>query len=117
MKELTVTFSRAQIEAYARASGDLNPIHLDDAFARRVGLPGVIAHGMLQMGLAARVVGGGARLRRLSVRFAAMVQPGDTITFSAASEGERIPIGAHNQSGQPVLTKAEAEIAPEPGRA
>ncbi|TMD40312.1 MAG: acyl dehydratase, partial [Chloroflexi bacterium] len=45
MTERRVTFSREQIAAYAEASGDHNPIHLDDGFARSVGLPGVIAHG------------------------------------------------------------------------
>ena len=51
----TVTFTKEQIAAYAEASGDRNPIHLDDDFARSVGLPGVIAHGMLQMGIAGTV--------------------------------------------------------------
>ena len=46
-----VTFTKEQIAAYAEASGDHNPIHLDGAFARSVGLPGIIAHGMLQMGI------------------------------------------------------------------
>ena len=80
----TVTFTKEQIAAYAEASGDRNPIHLDDDFARSVGLPGVIAHGMLQMGIAgtvaAEAAGGGARLRRLHCRFAGMVVPGDTVT-------------------------------------
>lgn len=56
MSEYTpVTFSltRADLLAYAEASGDHNPIHSDDAVAAAVGLPGVIAHGMLTMGLAA----------------------------------------------------------------
>ena len=55
MSERRVTFTREQIADYAEASGDQNPIHLDDDFARSVGLPGVIAHGMLQMGIAATV--------------------------------------------------------------
>jgi len=50
-----VAFSSAQIDAYAEASGDHNPIHRDEEFARSVGLPGVIAHGMLQMGILATV--------------------------------------------------------------
>src|SRR5260221_2920147 len=78
----TVTFTKEMIAAYAEASGDRNPIHLDDEFARSVGLPGVIAHGLLQMGLAARVAGNPSRLRRLSVRFAGMVRPGDTVRFT-----------------------------------
>ena len=111
--ELQVTFTREQIEAYAEASGDHNPIHLDDEFARSVGLPGVIAHGMLQMGLAARVAveeaGGAGRLRKLSCRFSGMVRPGDTITFRAEEKDGRIEITALNQDGAPVLTKASAE--------
>ena len=55
MTERRVTFTKEQIAAYAEASGDHNPIHLDDDFARSVGLPGLIAHGMLQMGLLATV--------------------------------------------------------------
>ncbi|MGI4896431.1 MAG: MaoC/PaaZ C-terminal domain-containing protein [Janthinobacterium lividum] len=48
--------SRADLRAYAEASGDRNPIHLDELVARSVGLPDVIAHGMLTMGLAGSVV-------------------------------------------------------------
>jgi acyl dehydratase len=109
-----VTFTREQIADYAAASGDHNPIHLDDDFARSVGLPGVIAHGMLQMGIAATVAseaaGGPQRLRRLSVRFAGMVVPGDTEKFSAEPAGEgRLEVKAINQRGEAVLTKASAE--------
>jgi len=112
-----VTFTREQIAAYADASGDHNPIHLDDDFARSVGLPGLIAHGMLQMGIAATVAaeaaGGPERLRRMSVRFAGMVVPGDTVTFSADEAGDgSLDIKALNQRGEAVLTKASAEYAP-----
>ena len=115
MTSREVTFARDQIAAYAKASGDLNPIHLDDAFARSVGLPGVIAHGMLQMGIlavvAAEAGGGPDRLRRLSCRFAGMVQPGDTVTFSAeVSARARLDLRAVNQRGDAVLTKAVAEV-------
>jgi acyl dehydratase len=115
-RERKVTFTREQIAAYADASGDMNPIHLDDDFARSVGLPGVIAHGMLQMGIlatvAAEAAGGGGRLRRLSCRFAGMVEPGDTVTFTAdASRPDRLDLCATNQRGEPVLTKAFAELA------
>lgn len=53
---LTMTFTRADLAAYAKASGDMNPIHRDEAFAKEVGLPDVIAHGMLTMGRAIKVV-------------------------------------------------------------
>lgn len=52
----TFTITRADLVAYAAASGDHNPIHQDDAVATSVGLPGVIAHGMYTMALAARAV-------------------------------------------------------------
>jgi acyl dehydratase len=108
-----MTFTREQIAAYAEASGDHNPIHLDDEFARSVGLPGVIAHGLLQMGLlavvAAEAAGGPSRLRSLSCRFAGMVLPGDMVTFAAAPAGEgKLELSAINQKGEPVLTKAMA---------
>jgi acyl dehydratase len=51
------TVTRADLVRYAAASGDHNPIHQDDDVARSVGLPGVIAHGMYTMALAARAVG------------------------------------------------------------
>jgi len=116
MSRRAVTFTRDQIAAYAEASGDRNPIHLDDDFARSVGLPGVIAHGMLQMGIAATVAaeaaGGPDRLRRLSVRFAGMVLPGDVVTFTAEPAGEgKLEIKAINQRGEAVLTRASAEYA------
>jgi acyl dehydratase len=53
----TFTVTRADLVRYAAASGDHNPIHQDDDVARSVGLPGVIAHGMYTMALAARAVG------------------------------------------------------------
>ncbi|MBF4162477.1 MaoC/PaaZ C-terminal domain-containing protein [Nocardioides acrostichi] len=53
----TFTVTRADLVAYAEASGDHNPIHQDERVARSVGLPGVIAHGMYTMALAARAVG------------------------------------------------------------
>lgn len=115
MSERRVTFTREQIAAYADASGDLNPIHIDDDFAKSVGLPGVIAHGMLQMGILATVAaeeaGGPSRLRRISVRFAGMVVPGDTVTFTASQGvGDKLELTAVNQKGEAVLTKSMAEI-------
>ncbi|MEP6752815.1 MAG: MaoC/PaaZ C-terminal domain-containing protein [Candidatus Dormiibacterota bacterium] len=110
----TVTFTKEQIAAYADASGDRNPIHLDDDFARSVGLPGVIAHGMLQMGIAgtvaAEVAGGGHRLRRLVCRFSGMVVPGDRVAFSAEPIAPtKLDIRAVKETGEVVLTKSSAE--------
>ena len=110
MRELVVEFTKEQIAAYAHASGDSNPIHLDDEFARSVGLPGVIAHGMLQMGLLARVAGEPGRLRRLSCRFADIVRPGDTVTFRGEESDLTVQLKAVNQDGQAVLSRAVAEL-------
>jgi acyl dehydratase len=112
--ERVVTFTVEQIAAYAEASGDRNPIHLDGDVARTVGLPGIIAHGMLQMGIlcsvAADTAGGANRLKRLYCRFAGMVEPGDTVTFSAEIAGPgKLALSAINQRGEPILTKALAE--------
>lgn len=52
----TFQLDRAMLSNYANASGDLNPIHLDEAFAKNVGLPNVIAHGMLTMALAGKAL-------------------------------------------------------------
>ena len=58
LDEQTYTVTRADLVRYAGASGDFNPIHWSDRVATSVGLPGVIAHGRLTMGLAARAVTG-----------------------------------------------------------
>jgi len=112
-----VTFTREQIASYAEASGDHNPIHLDGEFAKSVGLPGVIAHGMLQMGILATVAaeeaGGPGHLLRLSVRFAGMVEPGETITFTAQRIADgKLDLSATNMQGEAVLTKASADYKP-----
>jgi acyl dehydratase len=71
--ELTVSLTRAQLVRYAGASTDFNPIHWSDRAATALGLDGVIAHGMLTMGVALRVVtdwaGDPAAVRRYSARF------------------------------------------------
>jgi acyl dehydratase len=122
MPELSVTLTREQIKAYADASGDQNPIHQDDAVARMVGLPGVIAHGMLDFGLLARAItgwaGDPARLRSLAVRFSAMVQPGDTVTargrvtaLDAAAGTADLEVWMENQRGERVLNHGRAVVS------
>jgi len=70
---VTVPVSRETLVAYANASGDQNPIHQDEAFARSVGLPDVIAHGMWTMGASATVVtdwaGDAGRVVEFGTRF------------------------------------------------
>ena len=70
---VTVPVGRETLVAYANASGDQNPIHQDEAFARSVGLPDVIAHGMWTMGASATVVtdwaGDAGRVVEFGTRF------------------------------------------------
>ena len=86
---LDLTFTRADLVAYAHASGDLNPIHQDEAFAKSVGLPDVIAHGMLTMGRAIQVVtnwvGDPAAVIEYSVRMTRPVVVPDTAEGSVVS--------------------------------
>jgi acyl dehydratase len=69
----TFLVNRAKLVAYANASGDQNPIHQDEDFAKSVGLENVIAHGMFTMALAGRYVselaGGSEKVREFSARF------------------------------------------------
>jgi acyl dehydratase len=84
--EITYPVAEDQTVRYAAASGDDFAIHLDDDFARSVGLPGRIVHGLCTMAFTGRAVleaagvDGPARLRRLAVRFSAPLFPGDTLT-------------------------------------
>lgn len=83
LPEVRRTITREQIRVYAEASGDDNPLHLDDAFARSVGFDGVIAHGMLTMGILAscitRWAGEAAALVSMTSAFRASVAPGETV--------------------------------------
>ncbi len=94
MSTFSVTFpvSRADLVRYAGASGDFNPIHYSDRVAHEMELPGVIAHGMLTMALAARAVGewvgGPDRVVEFSVRFTSMVVvPDDDTGVEVAISG------------------------------
>ncbi|WP_037593547.1 MaoC/PaaZ C-terminal domain-containing protein [Sporosarcina sp. D27] len=75
-----------QLVQYAQASGDLNLLHTDDAFAKSIGMDGVIAHGMLIMGFLGQYVqelaGTEAIVSKFNMRFGAMTKPGDAITCS-----------------------------------
>jgi len=113
--------SQEQINAYADASGDHNPIHVDADFARSVGLPGTIAHGLLELGILAEAIsvwaGGSANLRSLSCRFSKPLQPGDTIictgTVVAVDEDEGVAtleVGASSDRGDRVLTNGRATV-------
>jgi 3-hydroxybutyryl-CoA dehydratase len=80
--------TQARIDAYAEASGDHNPIHVDPAFAATTPFGGTIAHGMLILALIGEMMRGAygdawCRTGRLKVRFKAPTRPGDTVTASA----------------------------------
>jgi acyl dehydratase len=91
--ELRVTPDRYLTYRYAGASGDFNPIHLDDEFARSVGLPGRILHGLWSMAQVARAqteaAGGPDKLRRLSVQFRGMGVPEQEVVVSSTVREER----------------------------
>ncbi|ASN06159.1 MaoC/PaaZ C-terminal domain-containing protein [Virgibacillus necropolis] len=82
--------TKVQLVKYAGASGDFNPLHTDDEFAQKVGMDGVIAHGMLVMGFLGQyimeIAGNSAELTRFRMRFGAVTKPGDRITCSATVE-------------------------------
>ncbi|PIC73857.1 dehydratase [Sporosarcina sp. P26b] len=75
--------TKVQLAQYAGASGDFNPLHLDDDFAKKIGMDGVIAHGMLVMGFLGeyvmKIAGQEARVANLKMRFGKMTVPGDEI--------------------------------------
>ncbi|MFF0499925.1 MaoC/PaaZ C-terminal domain-containing protein [Nocardia aobensis] len=105
--------SRTRIVQYAGASGDYNPLHTDERFAREVaGYPGVFAHGMLTMGLTGRVLSdwvGEENLLSYGVRFTAQVWPGDTLTTTAtvtsvADGVAEFELVTKNQSGATVVS-------------
>jgi acyl dehydratase len=82
-REMKVTPDRYVTYRYAGASGDFNPIHLDDEIARSVGLPGRILHGLWTMAQCARAQGDGLKLKSLSVQFRGMGVPEQEITITS----------------------------------
>lgn len=109
---------------YAEASGDRNPIHLDEEFAKNMaGLPGIIVHGMCTMAFVSKVVldeacgGDPNRLRRIRVRFSRPVFPGQTITtrgWIEEAEGDAPVYGFEtaNPEGRLVIRNGLAEVLP-----
>jgi acyl dehydratase len=117
--ELRVTPDKYLPHRYAGASGDFNPIHIDPEFAKAVGLPNTILHGLYMMGLTARAAteaaGGDPRsLKRLSVQFRGMGAPETEVVVTGtvkSVDGDRAvidPVAAqgHNQT----IRNAEAEV-------
>lgn len=112
-----------QTYRYAEASGDDMPIHLDDDFARNVGLPGIIVHGLCTMAFTSWAVltsvagGDPARLARLAVRFSKPVLPGQRITtriwaVGAGEVGAAYAFSTANPDGDPVVKDGLAEVRP-----
>lgn len=106
-----------QTVRYADASGDHFAIHLDDEFARSVGLSGRIVHGLCTMAFAGRAVleAAGthdpAAVRRLAVRFSAPLFPGDTVTTRVWELGQRTyGFDASGSDGTPVIKDGRAEL-------
>ncbi len=119
--DLRVLPDRFLPHRYAGASGDFNPIHVDPEFAKQVGLPGNILHGLYSMALVARAntaaAGGDPRaLKRLSVQFRGMGVPEQEITVSGtvkeAGDGRVVVETAAEQGGSGIIKRAEAELAP-----
>ncbi|MCL6597885.1 MAG: MaoC family dehydratase N-terminal domain-containing protein [Alicyclobacillus macrosporangiidus] len=82
--------TKIQLVKYSGASGDFNPIHTVEEYAREAGLGGVIAHGMLTMAfvgeMLTQAIGETGDLLRFSVRFTDMVRPGDVVTCQGRIE-------------------------------
>jgi len=117
--ELRVTPDKYLPHRYAGASGDFNPIHIDDEFAKAVGLPRNILHGLYGMGLTAKanaaLADGDPRaLKRLKVQFRGMGFPEQEIVVSGtvkAVEGNRVTVDTVARQGETEIIKnAEAEL-------
>jgi acyl dehydratase len=117
--ELKVTPDKYLTHRYAGASGDFNPIHIDPEFAKAVGLPGTILHGLYMMGLVARANAGLAdgdprALKRLSVQFRGMGAPETEIVVSGtvkSVDGDTVVVDTVAAQGEnQTIRNAEAEI-------
>jgi acyl dehydratase len=117
--ELKVTPDPYVTVRYAGASGDFNPIHIDEEFAKQVGLPGRILHGLWTMAQVARAhteaAGGPDRLRSLSVQFRGMGRMGEEITVSGTvtevNDSVAVVESEAEQSGHRIIRNARAELA------
>jgi len=116
---LKVTPDKYLPHRYAGASGDFNPIHIDPEFAKAVGLPNTILHGLYMMGLTARAAteaaGGDPRsLKRLSVQFRGMGAPETEIevtgTVKAVEDGKATIDVVAAQGDNQTIRNAEAEV-------
>jgi acyl dehydratase len=121
IEPLKVTPDRYLTIRYAGASGDFNPIHVDEDFAKAVGLPGRILHGLYSMAQVARAAtdagGGPQSLRRLKVQFRGMGLPEHelTVTGAVTEAGDGVAtLSLHcEQDGKRIIRNAEAELSVE----
>jgi acyl dehydratase len=119
IQELRVTPDKYLPHRYAGASGDFNPIHIDPEFAKAVGLPGNILHGLYGMAQVARANALAAdddprRLKRLSVQFRGMGFPEKEIvvtgTVKELRDGRAVVDTVAEQDGNKIIRNAEAEL-------
>ena len=118
LPDLRVTPDKYLTVRYAGASGDFNPIHIDEEFAKAVGLPGKILHGLWTMAQVARAqteaAGGPESLRRLSVQFRGMGFPEQELvvrsTVREVADGVATIDTVAEQSGKRIIRNAEAEV-------
>jgi acyl dehydratase len=118
LPELKVTPDRYLTYRYAGASGDFNPIHIDEEFATSVGLPGRILHGLWTMSQVARAVTaageGPESLKRLEVQFRGMGFPEQEITVTASvqdvADGVATIVTEAEQDGRRIIRKGQAEL-------
>jgi acyl dehydratase len=116
--EVRVTPDKHLTARYAGASGDFNPIHIDEEFARAVGLPGRILHGLWSMAQVARAqteaAGGPEHLKRLSVQFRGMGVPEQEVlvtgTVREVSDGLATIDTVAEQDGKQIIRNAEAVV-------
>jgi acyl dehydratase len=116
--EVRVTPDKYLTVRYAGASGDFNPIHIDEEFAKAVGLPGRILHGLWTMAQVARAqteaAGGPEHLKRLSVQFRGMGRPEQEVlvtgTVREAAGGRVVIDTVAEQADKQIVRNAEAEL-------
>jgi acyl dehydratase len=113
---VTHGYDADQTQRYSAASGDPMPIHLDDDFAKAMGLPGIIVHGLCTMAFCGRAVvqefcpEDPTRLRRFAVRFAKIVQPSERVTHSLWNTSGRVTFETTSDNGNTAIKDGLAEI-------
>jgi acyl dehydratase len=114
--EFTVHVDDDQTFRYRDASGDQMPIHVDENFAKSVGLPGIIAHGLCTMAMTSQAVvktvadGDPARIKRLAVRFAKNVFPGNDVVTTIYDAGDGAFAFEATSNGETVISNGRAEV-------